>query len=466
MRTVISNKIRVYDCSIDLFWFCRDELTIVNPDYARLMRLGKEDIIARKHIPSEMRLYAEYNGGRDLVIPFGMLYAVWPYIKNDPYELQFNENGIVIDQNQKISMPLFDYQEEVVQKLLAAKGGIFEGSCGCGKTQIGIELAKRIGRNCLWLCHTGDLLTQTVKRIHLLYPNISVGTITEGSVDLVENGITVSTVQTMVNVDPSLYKDKFDVVITDEVHHVSGSPTLSKMHIKVLNNIAARYKYGLSATLTRGDTLIKSMYAYVGCNPNGEFAPVCKVEKEKTNTLVAKHIRVDLDTPWTYDVLDEAGMLDYPAMIEYLGNNMNRNKAIVDNVVKVMNKHKKQLVLCIRKEQCKILHKMLLDKGVKSVLIMGDSTKKKRNETLGGEKDFDVLISTLQLAKEGIDYPELSCLHWAMVIGDKVATIQSAGRIERVCEGKPEPEIYDYVDMNYPYCIGKWKKRVAFLRKR
>lgn len=466
MRTIISNKIHVYDCSLDLYYWVKDNLTIVNPTWQTLMRLGKEDTISRKNIPEKMKLYAEYNGGLDLSLPFGVLYAIWPFISKGEYETRFNDNGNVIDQHMEITMPLYDYQEKAVKDLLQARGGILEGGCGCGKTQIGIELAKRIGKNTLWLCHTGDLLRQTVERIHQLYPNLPVGTITEGSIDMVTNGITVSTVQTLVNVEPDIYRKAFDVVITDECHHVSGSPTLSKMHVSILNKIAARYKYGLSATLTRTDTLIKSMYTYVGCNPKGEFAPVTKIDKDKTKTLTAKHIRVDLDTPFSHETLDSAGMLDYPAMIEFLSNNKKRNEDIVNNVVEVLEKHTKQLVLCQRIEQCETIHKMLLEKGIDSVLLVGRITKKQRSAILNGHKGWNVIVATLSLAKEGLDVPQLSCLHWAIPISDKVATIQSAGRIERVFEGKPEPEIYDYVDMNYPYCIGKWKKRVSFLRKR
>ena len=787
MRTVISNKIYVYNASAALIGWCQEELTLVNPTYATMMRLGKQDTIKYKHIPENLNLYVSRRGlnGIDLILPFGVLYAIWRFIKDSPFEVNFNKNGQVIDQNMKITMPLFDYQEEAVEKMIEAGGGILEGACGCGKTQIGIEIAKRIGFNTLWLCHTGDLLSQTVGRIHKLYPNLPVGTITEGSVNMVKNGITVSTVQTLVNIDPYLYKDYFDVVITDECfpagtkiitkngekniedikcgdyvlsfnhkkqqteykkvthlfvktssmlkqiklndiivtatnnhpfyttrgyvaaedlrsgdyvlqsmqqsnyknrcdkinvgscknerlyilqssmcnikqketyldfrietsnggknenkkfnsssisektsrnenqqsygqftsqgkndsnkktkwnvtfankkswrkwqccalpgnvksrtskngieniygiscfnpsnegtetylshllqdrysnsefddsyrsrwtvslwgegekerckekrilvwsrvesiqnfeqsnkkecersctvynlevednnnyfannilvhncHHLSGSPTLMKMHIKIVDAIPARYKFGLSATLTRTDTLIKSMYAYTGCNIRGDFAPTWKIAKDKTNTLTAKHIRVDLDTPWSYDCLLEDGTFSYPLLVEYLGQDKERNEAIADNVVKQAQKHPKQLVLCLRIEQCEVLNQMLQEKGINSVLLVGKVTKKKRQEILTQARDWQVVVATMAIAKEGLDVPELSCLHWAMVLSDKVATVQSAGRIERVSEGKPDPEIYDYVDINYPYCIGKWKKRVSFLKKR
>lgn len=464
MRTVFSNRIYVYDASMELYWWCQDNLVLTNPTFETMMRLGKEDTIARRHIPEKTKLFIE--SGSDLILPFGCLNAIWPFVKTSPYELRFNDNGNVIDKNMKITMPLFDYQKEAVEAMVQAKGGILEGACGCGKTQIGIEIAKRIGKNTLWLCHTGDLLRQTVDRIHKLYPYLPVGTITEGSINMVNDGITVSTIQTLVDIDPEIYAKKFDVVITDECHHVSGSPTISKMHIKILNYVAARYKYGLSATLTRADTLIKSMYAYVGTNTEGDFSPVFRIKKDQTNTLIAKHIRVDLNTPFSYDTLDESGMFNYPALVEFLGNNEGRNLAIVNNVISALEKHKKQLVLCQRIDQCETINKMLQERGVKSVLLVGKVTNKKRKEILNGIADWNVIVATLSLAKEGLDVPELSCLHWGMVVSDKVATIQSVGRIERVYEGKPEPEVYDYVDINYPYCLGKYKKRVSFLKRR
>lgn len=466
MRTIITNKIMIYNSNIDVFWFCRDNLIVANPDYVTLMRLGKEDTIIRKHVPSELKLYSEYNGGADLELPFGALYAIWPYIKDFPFETRFNDNGIVIDRNMKITTPLYDYQEEAVQKMLDAKGGVLQASAGSGKTQIGIDLIRRIGRNALWLCGKTDLLNQTIARIHSVYPNIPVGKITDGEVKMVENGITVSTVQTLVNVDKEVYTKKFDVIVVDECHACVSAPTKMKMFGKVVGSIAARYKYGLTATPNRSDTMIKAMYAILGCCPDGSFAPVHVIEKEKTNTLTAKHIRFDLDTKYNYDTLNEDGTFNYKNLIDFLSQDQERNQIIVNNVVKVMDKHKKQLVLCLRKEHCTTIHNMLLEKGVKSVLLMGDVSDGKRKKILNGVTDWEVIVGTVSLVKEGLDIPELSCLHWAMVIGDKVATIQSAGRIERVCENKPEPEIYDYVDMNYPYCIGKWKKRVAFLRKR
>lgn len=466
MRTIISNRITVIMPTKELRMWCEENLIVTNPKWQTLTRLGKQDQINRYHISKDMKLYVDYNDNTKLILPFGVLNAIWTYIKDYPYELKFNDNGDVIEKDLKSTMPLFDYQEEAVERMIAAKGGVLEAAAGSGKTNCGIEIAIRLRKNTLWLCHTGDLLRQTVERIHKLYPSVPVGTITEGKLNFVSNGITVSTIQTLSAVDPEYYKNVFDVIITDECHKTSSSPTLQKMFGRVIEAIPARYKYGLSATPQRGDTLTKSIYTTLGCNLSGDFLPVFTIAKEKTNTLRAKHIKYDLDTPWDYSVLSEDGTFDYMALLDFLGHNKKRNEEIINNVINVLPKHQKQIVLCQRVEQCEEIYNELLKRGIKSVLLVGKVKKKVREAILHGEVDYNVIVGSYSLVKEGIDIPELSCLHWAMLTGNKVDTIQSAGRIERVCIEKPDPEIYDYVDINYPYCVGKYKKRVSYLKRR
>ena len=163
MNTIISDKIYINDASYSLMRWCENELTVTNPKWETLMRLGKQDQINRYHIEPTMSLYIE--NGSNLIIPFGCLYAIWNMIKNNPYELRINHTKDITCKNDKSTQKLYNYQEEAVQKMLHAKGGILIGGCGSGKTNCGIEIIRRIGKNALWLCHTKDLLNQTVKRI-------------------------------------------------------------------------------------------------------------------------------------------------------------------------------------------------------------------------------------------------------------------------------------------------------------
>ena len=464
MNTLISNKIYVKNASLSLYRWCENNLIVTNPKWETLMRLGKQDQISRYHIEPRMALYVQ--NGLDLVIPFGCLYAIWDMIKDSPYELQLNQSNLIKNREDTITQPLYDYQEEAVQKMIEAKGGILIGGCGSGKTNCGLEIIKRIGCNALWLCHTKDLLNQTVKRIKQLYPNIPVGTITEGKMNMVNNGITISTIQTLVDIDPDLYVNNFGTVMTDECHHVASSPTLQKMFGKVITKIPARYKYGLTASDKRNDTLTKSMYATVGCNPQGEFEPTWRIDREDANTLTAKHEKVELNTPFSYVMLNDDGTFNYNNLVDYIAFHEERNKAICDKVQELTKENRKQLILCARVDQCKLLNEMLQERGVNSVLLIGKVSNKKRQEILNQSVDWQVIVATVSLAKEGLDVVDLDTLHLVSCLANKSDTVQSVGRIERVKEGKNEPIVYDYVDIKIPYLVSKWKKRVTWLRRR
>ncbi len=472
MRTVISNNIYVYSATKELYFWCKDNLVVTNPTYETLMRLGKQDQITRRHVQKDMKLFVEKNvdllsgGCGDLILPVGCLYAIWPMIKNYPYELRFNNAGDISCKEDVITQPLFDYQEEAVQKMLAAKSGVLIGGTGSGKTNCGIEIIHRLGKKFLWLTHTKDLVRQSYERMKKLYPRMQVGIVGDGKLDFGRDG-TIATIQTMVTLDPDLYKNDFDVVVCDEVHHVAQSPELQRMFGKVLEKIPARHKYGLTASKNRNDSLTKTIYATVGCNPAGEFAPVWFIKKSDTATLTAEHVKVELDTPFCYEMLNPDGTFNFPALVDYLAENQERNATIVDKIVECANvPENKQLVLCSRISQCETLHNMLLEKGIKSELLVGKVTSKKREKILKEQVDWQVIVATVSLAKEGLDLPNLNILHLASCIGNESDTIQSVGRIERFKEGKGTPVAYDYVDMHIPYLVSRYKKRVNWLRRR
>lgn len=213
MKTILKNNIIVDNPTPSILKFAVNELVVTNPTYSTLKRLGKEDTIRFKHIPEKMCLYSA--NGLKLLLPFGVLNSIWPMIKDSNYELDFNDHGETEFKHMVSSQSLFDYQKEAVDAMMKNKGGVLVGGCGSGKTQCGIEIAHRIGKKFLWLTHTKDLLKQSYNRFKSLYPNIKLGTITEGKIDMGEDG-TIATIQTMANLDPYMYKDDFDVVITDE----------------------------------------------------------------------------------------------------------------------------------------------------------------------------------------------------------------------------------------------------------
>lgn len=467
MRLVISNDIKVYQPNEEIVDWVNRNLLIDNPLYQRMKIMGKDDTIRIKHIPEKLRLFAYKNGV--LMLPFGTLYSIWPMVKKCEIETIFNSNQRISIADQEPILKPFDYQEKAIQTMIKAKGGVLVSSCGSGKTFMGIEIVRRLGLKTLWLCHTGDLLRQARDDFKKQYPDVKIGLTTEGELEIGED-ITISTIQTMINIDKHMYEKEFDVVICDECAHVTSSPTQMKMFGTILSNISARYKYGLTATPARSDGTIKAMYAYIGCNPAGLFEPTYKVPSEEVKTIRSLHQEFQINSGYNsykmYELYDSSGMIKYNDLITELTQNVARTEKICDNIVSLQKDGRKQVILCSRVEHCEEITKKLNEKGIKAELCVGKTSAKKRSEILNNANNWDALVATYALLKEGVSIPTLDTLHMVTPIKDAATVVQCAGRIERYLPDKKTPIVYDYVDIDIPYCIKAYNSRRRSLKRR
>ena len=465
MVVEIGSKIKIKNYNQNIKHWCEQNLILTNPMWETLKRLGKEDTIKRKHVPETIKCFV--RNADTLELPFGCLYAIWPFIKDTQIILRLNDNKDISIKQLKCPVELYDYQQEAVNFMVKAKGGVLVSPCGSGKTFMGIEIIRRLGKKFLWLTHTGDLLRQTLKEFKSLYPNIDIGLITEGKIEIGRDGA-ISTVQTLCNINPEEYYKEFDIVVCDECAHVSGSPTISKMFSKIIEKIPARYKYGLTATPKRGDTMTNSMYMLIGMSIDGRFAPTYKIDKNKVKTIVAEHVMYPLDIviPMESDVFETDGTIIYNELISFLCEDERRNAIIVRNIKECFEKGRKQVVLCQRVEHCELLAELIAKEGIKVEVATGKTSNKKRNEILNDNADWKVLISTYALLKEGVSIKTLDTLHMTTPVKDKATVVQCVGRIERYLENKKQPIVYDYVDQNVRYCLKAYESRKRSIKNR
>lgn len=454
MQITVGGTITVEHPSSELVQWCKGNLIISNPDYAKKLRMH----FWLGDTPKYLYLYETH--GDALILPYGVLRDILPMISSAKAYRAFTERKTV---DFGCDVPLYDYQQEAVDEVEAQRYGILQSPAGSGKTQMGIALMAKIGLKTLWLTHTKDLLSQSMSRAKQYMSSDLIGTITEGKVSI-GTGVTFATVQTMCRLDLEKYRDIWDVVIVDECHRCSGTPTAMTQFYKVLGNLAARYKFGLSATVHRSDGTIKATHALLG-------KVVYTVPEEAVSDRVMKVGIKDCHTgiKLTRDCLNTDGTLNYTKLITYLCENNARNHYISSWIV-TESEHP-SLILSDRLEHLKSLMATLpRSMREQAVMISGKMTSKsgkvEREKAIEdmreGKKKY--LFATYSLAKEGLDIPCLERLYLTTPQKDYAVVTQSIGRIARTCEGKKAPICYDFVD-NAGYLVKSFKKRCSIYRK-
>ena len=454
MQVTISNHIEIQDPTTEIKEWCKTNLTIDNPDYAKKVRMG----FWVGNTPKHLYLYEVH--GDAYILPYGTLKQIQPMIKDNVITSEFSP----IEQiNYGDPIPLYPYQEKAVEGAKKGLYGILQSKAGSGKTQMGIALVKQYGRRALWLTHTIDLLNQSKDRALQYMDKDLVGTITAGKVNI-GKGITFATVQTISKLDLSRYKNLWDVVIVDECHRVCGSPTQLSMFAKVLNNLAARHKYGLSATVHRADGMIKATKALLG---DVVYTVPDEAIADKVMQVGIKPIGTGVKI--SRECLNTDGTLNYTRLINYLCECSTRNALIRDSIVNESDKS--CLILSDRLNHLDTLLNLLPPKlKDKAVMISGKMTTKKgkaeREQAIEdmrtGVKKY--LFATYSLAKEGLDIPCLERLFLTTNQKDFAVITQSIGRVARTFDGKADPVVYDFVD-DIGYLVKSYKKRCTTYKK-
>lgn len=397
--------------------------------------------------------------GNNIIIPIGCIDDIWQIhpVKED-YIINFGNH-------EKLDFPTseikpYDYQEEAIQKMIKAKRGILNARCGSGKSIMALEIIRRIGYKALIICHTNELLLQfkdyLVNDLGLQkgeYGIIAAGKIEIGSL------VTVALRQTLVNTDLLQYKFEWGTIIVDECHNIAGNTTYVSQYQKILNNLAAEYRIGLTATAFRNDGLTNCMFSLI----NKVKAIVD--EKDIADKIIKAQIKpiyTNYEIPFYATKTD--GTLDYTKMPTCMAEDKDRNELILDLLKQ--NEDNYCLILSDRLEGLKYLH----DSLGKGTMIDGSQTskkaKKEREEAITKirNKEEHYLFATLQLAREGLDIKPLNRLFLIAPTKNKAVLIQAVGRVERKDEGKETPIVYDFVD-NDLYYEKAFKTRKTIYKK-
>lgn len=453
MKIKISNEITIIEPADDIREWIYNTLKVANPEYQKKLQLG----LWIGRTPKELKLYR--ISGNNIIIPYGAyksLYNTFLYLRDIVTSVDLSANKRV---NYNANISLYPYQENAVESLINANGGILKSKAGSGKTRMGIATICRMGLKTLWLTHTNELLNQSYNSASEFIDEKLLGKITNGKMQIVD-GITFATVQTLSKADLNALKYEWDMIVVDECHRCAGTVSKATMFSKVLNNLAARYKYGLSATLHRADKLIKCTYALIGGVAHTVPDNVVKtmrveIQKKETGVQISRKC------------LDTDGTLVYAKLINYLAEHKRRNDIIAMDIEDLADKGHSIILLSDRVEHLNTIYDNIMSKYQDDTVILHGKIKKADREQALKEmrnKEKHILLATYQLAKEGLDVPCLDRLLLATPVKDYAIVVQSVGRIARVCEGKGTPVVYDYVD-DIGFLKNMWKKRCTSYKK-
>lgn len=449
MKTIISNNIKIYEPTNEIKDWITSNLKFKNPEFIKKQRMG----FWVGNLKPNIYLYQEIPNG--YVIPYGCLDKIVSMLSLGEIDIQLKDTEH-IEYNSTIE--LFDYQREAVDILKKKYIGILQAAPGAGKTQIALQMIFEIGQRALWITHTKDLLNQSKNRALEYIDKSHIGTITEGKVNV--GDITFATIQTLHSIDLSLFENMWNVIVVDECHNVSGTPTKITMYYKVLSKLCAKWKIGLSGTVHRSDGLIATTKALLG-----DIS--CYIDKEnmKDRILDVGVYPVATNIEPSLRAYNTDGTLNYTSLITDLVNNEERNQLIIDTLLS--EDVKPTLILTDRIEHINTLFNMLPNKIREKATFITGSTKASAREIALEEMrtgDKKILLATYSLAKEGLDIPLLSRLFLTSPHKDYAVITQAVGRIARAYPGKEKPIVVDFVD-NSKYLKNSYRERIRIYKK-
>jgi superfamily II DNA or RNA helicase len=330
----------------------------------------------------------------------------------------------------------------VIQLAVDHDGGVVIAPTGSGKTTMGIEIASRLAQRCLILVKSIDLAKQwqaAIKR----FTGLECGLIGGGKWQEGE-AFTVGLTQTLVKYENSL---DYGLVIVDECHNIPAAQAYM-----VINRQTAKYRLGLSATLQRRDNLEFMIHASLG--PVVAEVKAAEVGSAVLPVTVSTHRHDFKGNPDSWS-----------AFINQLEVDNERNRVLVESSIK-SSLATGTAVLTATVSHAEKLHGLIQQHGVDALLLHGQLTKKEREQRMNEAATNQLIVGTLSLLSEGIDWPHIGTIVFAAPVSASVdkatpsATrlIQSIGRARRPHSGKSRAFVMDIID-THPFGLAAYKKR-------
>ncbi len=371
---------------------------------------------------------------------------------------------------------LRESQIPAVETMLENETGILHAATAFGKTVVCCDMIARRGISTLILVDRADLMNQWIKRLEEFLdideelPEYQtktgrtrkrkslIGNL-QGAHDTLTGIVDVAMIRSLKKKDGFHPKLKeYAQVYFDECHHAASDSA-----IEVLQEINAKYVYGVTATPKRGDGKEKINEFLLG-PIRYRFTAKDRAEEQNINHLVYPRFTRTVKphhlskTPYGNDAY------------ELIRNNDVRDEQIIRDVADCVQAGRTPVVLTKYVDHAKKLSERRKTYADRLILLTGANGTKARRaqvEELNKVDNSDslILVGTGSLLGEGFDFPRLDTLFMATPVSGENVVEQYVGRLNRDYDGKENVIVYDYVDSHIPKFDKMYSARMKAYKK-
>ena len=422
-------------------------------------------------------IYLGSDEGKYIVLPRGLREEILKKFDNAGISYKI-EDKRTKGQELNISFrgELRESQIPAVETMLENETGILHAATAFGKTVVCCDMIARRGISTLILVDRADLMNQWIKRLEEFLdideelPEYQtktgrtrkrkslIGNL-QGAHDTLTGIVDVAMIRSLKKKDGFHPKLKeYAQVYFDECHHAASDSA-----IEVLQEINAKYVYGVTATPKRGDGKEKINEFLLG-PIRYRFTAKDRAEEQNINHLVYPRFTRTVKphhlskTPYGNDAY------------ELIRNNDVRDEQIIRDVADCVQAGRTPVVLTKYVDHAKKLSERLKTYADRLILLTGANGTKARRaqvEELNKVDNSDslILVGTGSLLGEGFDFPRLDTLFMATPVSGENVVEQYVGRLNRDYDGKENVIVYDYVDSHIPKFDKMYSARLKAYKK-
>lgn len=318
-------------------------------------------------------------------------------------------------------------QKDALLSMIVNEEGILNLGCGHGKTVISINYIASVKQKTLVIVNRVNLISQWKSEIltHLNIAEDKIGVVQGKRWDYKDKYIVIASINTLctkADCLPTDFADSFGIIIFDECHHLSA-PIFRKVCPLFVGK-----RHGLSATPKREDGYERAFEYHIG---KVHFSNISQDLVPTINFYTTSISEDDL----TDECKDVKGEVHHRKLCAWLGNNLDRNKLILNianELVKIGHK-----VLCLTHSFAHI--KTLEELHPNCGIACGEVPAEDRKSNI---ENNDISFATIDVAAEALNVPSLSALIIMTPLGAKMhgnTLRQALGRIQRKHVGKQNP---------------------------